>query len=69
MSAIGTKRTYVGALHMSAFGGKADMPSSDVAKVKKVKACSRYRGTPVEQKSLSMCQACDMDKPIRDDTR
>ena len=26
MSAIGTKRTLVIALHMSAFGGKADMP-------------------------------------------
>ena len=26
MSAIGTKRTYRVALHMSAFGGKADMP-------------------------------------------
>ena len=26
MSAIGTKRTYACALHMSAFGGKADMP-------------------------------------------
>ena len=25
MSAIGTKRTYLVALHMSAFGGKADM--------------------------------------------
>jgi hypothetical protein len=25
MSAIGTKRTFVIALHMSAFGGKADM--------------------------------------------
>ena len=25
MSAIGTKRTYGVALHMSAFGGKADM--------------------------------------------
>ena len=25
MSAIGTKRTCAGALHMSAFGGKADM--------------------------------------------
>ena len=25
MSAIGTKRTYRVALHMSAFGGKADM--------------------------------------------
>ena len=25
-SAIGTKRTWAGALHMSAFGGKADMP-------------------------------------------
>jgi hypothetical protein len=25
MSAIGTKQTWVGALHMSAFGGKADM--------------------------------------------
>ena len=24
MSAIGTKRTWAGALHMSAFGGKAD---------------------------------------------
>ena len=27
MSAIGTKRTYRVALHMSAFGGKADMTS------------------------------------------
>ena len=26
MSAIGTKRTCLVALHMSAFGGKADMP-------------------------------------------
>ena len=26
MSAIGTKRTSLVALHMSAFGGKADMP-------------------------------------------
>ena len=26
MSAIGTKRTFVIAPHMSAFGGKADMP-------------------------------------------
>ena len=26
MSAFGTKRTSVSALHMSAFGGKADMP-------------------------------------------
>ena len=26
MSAIGTKRTFRVALHMSAFGGKADMP-------------------------------------------
>ena len=26
MSAIGTKRTSACALHMSAFGGKADMP-------------------------------------------
>jgi hypothetical protein len=26
MSAFGTKRTYRVALHMSAFGGKADMP-------------------------------------------
>jgi hypothetical protein len=26
MSASGTKRTSAGALHMSAFGGKADMP-------------------------------------------
>ena len=26
MSAIGTKRTSASALHMSAFGGKADMP-------------------------------------------
>ena len=26
MSAIGTKRTFLVALHMSAFGGKADMP-------------------------------------------
>ena len=26
MSAIGSKRTCVGALHMSAFGGKADIP-------------------------------------------
>ena len=26
MSAIGTKRTSPSALHMSAFGGKADMP-------------------------------------------
>ena len=25
MSAIGTKRTYACALHMSAFGGKADI--------------------------------------------
>ena len=25
MSAIGTKRTFLFALHMSAFGGKADM--------------------------------------------
>ena len=28
MSAIGTKRTYRVALHMSAFGGKADMPTA-----------------------------------------
>ena len=27
MSAIGTKRTYASAPHMSALGGKADMPS------------------------------------------
>ena len=26
MSAFGTKRTSTSALHMSAFGGKADMP-------------------------------------------
>ena len=26
MSAIGTKRTYACAVHMSAFGGEADMP-------------------------------------------
>jgi hypothetical protein len=26
MSAIGTKQTWAGALLMSAFGGKADMP-------------------------------------------
>jgi hypothetical protein len=26
MSAIGTKPTFGSALHMSAFGGKADMP-------------------------------------------
>ena len=25
MSAIGTKQTWAGALHMSAFGGKADI--------------------------------------------
>jgi len=36
MSAIGTKRTSLVALHMSAFGGKADMPSSEGAG-KKVK--------------------------------
>ena len=28
MSAIGTKRTYRVALHMSAIGGKTDMPFS-----------------------------------------
>ena len=28
MSAIGTKRTSASALHMSAFGGKADIGSS-----------------------------------------
>ena len=26
MSAFGTKRTWIGALHMSAFGAKADIP-------------------------------------------
>ena len=26
MSAIGPKQTWMNALHMSAFGGKADMP-------------------------------------------
>jgi hypothetical protein len=30
MSADGTKRTYVVAPHMSAFGGKADVPLSEV---------------------------------------
>jgi len=28
MSAIGTKRTWTNALHMSAFGGKADLASA-----------------------------------------
>ena len=28
MSAIGTKRTYRAALHMSAFGGKADIDAN-----------------------------------------
>ena len=34
MAVYGTKRTFASALHMSAFGGKADMPSRDGAKVK-----------------------------------
>jgi hypothetical protein len=34
MSAIGTKQTWDGALQMSAIGDKANMPSSDGAKVK-----------------------------------
>jgi len=39
MSAIGTKRTYRVALHMSAFGGKADMTAE-------APIAARHRSTP-----------------------
>jgi hypothetical protein len=34
MSAFGPKQTWAIALHMSAFGGKADMPNREGTKVK-----------------------------------
>jgi len=43
MSAIGTKRTWAIALHMSAFGGKADIGASGKKNAREVrnKFCNR----------------------------
>jgi hypothetical protein len=47
MSAIGPKQTWAGALHMSAFGGKADMACCGI----------RFRGRYWSKADMGCCTA------------